>query len=56
MFHKKVIIAAVYACFVAGGGRAQAQQFSAHLVGFSQTGGLNNDSGAILTTGSGTLT
>jgi CHRD domain len=55
MFYRIVILAAVYACLVASGGGAHAQQFSAHLAGFNETGALNNETGAILTNGTGTL-
>jgi hypothetical protein len=55
MFHRIVMMAAVCAFLVVGGGRAHAQQFSARLAGFNEIGALNNETGAILTNGTGTL-
>jgi len=56
MRRHKLIEAAVAAGFVAlWGGVAHADEYSARLSGFNETGGLNAESGAILTNGTGTL-
>jgi CHRD domain len=63
MRRQKLIAAAVMAGLVAlwggvahaDGGGANNEEFSAHLNGFKVTGGLNAETGAILTEGAGTF-
>jgi CHRD domain len=63
MRRQKLIEVAVVASFVtlwggvahAGGSGANTEEYSAHLSGFQEVGALNNETGAILTDGTGTL-
>ena len=52
MLARAILAAAVTAMSAAG---ANAQQFQANLVGFEELGALNNETGAIFTPGTGTI-